>query len=128
MEATDILVVDDQDQVREYAMEVLRLQGHRVSGASDGVAALRSLRSHPCGVIVTDVLMPEMDGIQLIREIGTHFPDVRIVAMSGGGQCLSDAGYTQMAKGLGAHATLSKPFKPAQLLQAVESACSVSAD
>jgi YesN/AraC family two-component response regulator len=71
-------------------------------------------------VVLTDVIMPEKDGMQVISELRKKFPEVRIIAMSGGGHVSRDQ-YLKIAKGLGAHAVLEKPFPNQQLLTTIES-------
>lgn len=117
-----ILVVDDEPAVREVMVIALRRAGHRVLGVADGKKASRSMREEPFDVVVTDLLMPERDGLELIREVRAHYPKVRIIATSGGGR-VNGQQYLQLAKGMGAHGLLAKPFLPGDLCEAVHRIC-----
>ena len=116
-----ILVVDDDVLVRETIALALRNAKHEVSEASDGLRALDMLDRGPVDLVVTDILMPEIDGIGLIMAIRKQRPSLRILCISGGGRD-SNIDYLPMAANLGAHTILAKPFTPKQLLAAVEAA------
>lgn len=119
MPPRSILVVDDEAPVREIMELTLRQAGHRVQCVGDGVKASRTLRSAPFDVLITDLLMPDRDGLELIREARRDFPLMRIIATSGGGRVAGDQ-YLQLARGMGAHAVLPKPFLPRDLCDAVD--------
>ena len=119
MKACSILVVDDEPALREILSRVLTDAGHRVVGAGNGKEASKALSSGAFDIVLTDVIMPEKDGMQVISELRKKFPLVRIIAMSGGGHVSRDQ-YLKIAKGLGAHAVLEKPFANQQLLATVE--------
>src|SRR5688572_1993939 len=103
MKIYSILVIDDEPALREILSRVLTDAGHRVIGAGNGKEASRALLTGAFDVVVTDVIMPEKDGMQVISEVRKKFPQVRIIAMSGGGHVSRDQ-YLLIAKGLGAHA------------------------
>jgi DNA-binding NtrC family response regulator len=119
MKPCSILVIDDETALREILSRVLADAGHQVAGAANGKEASRLLSTSSFDVILTDVIMPEKDGMQVISEVRKKFPKARIIAMSGGGHVSRDQ-YLKIAKGLGAHALLEKPFPNQQLLQTVE--------
>ena len=119
MKACSILVVDDEPALRDILSRVLTDAGHRVVGAGNGKEASKALSSGAFDIVLTDVIMPEKDGMQVISELRKKFPLVRIIAMSGGGHVSRDQ-YLKIAKGLGAHAVLEKPFANQQLLATVE--------
>lgn len=121
MSACAILVVDDEEELRELIRHVLERAGHTACGARNGVEAGRLLATQPFAVVVTDMLMPDQDGLELITELKSKYPKVKIVAMSGGGQIGSDQ-YLSMAKGFGADVLLRKPFTHQALLAAVKRA------
>lgn len=127
MSACAILVVDDEEELRELIRHVLERAGHPVSCARNGVEASRLLAIQPFTVVVTDMLMPDQDGLELITELKSKYPTVKIVAMSGGGQIGSDQ-YLSMAKGFGADVLLRKPFTHQTLLAAVKRATSNGVD
>ena len=104
-----ILVVDDDRQTREVVDAKLRQAGHTVSCAADGVEAIDLVRGKLFDVVVTDILMPNKDGFEVIAELRRRHGGVRIVAMSGGGRRNQEQ-YLKTASSLGAHATLMKPF------------------
>ena len=114
-----ILIIEDERVIRRMMREMLEPTGHEVREASDGVAGLSSFRDQPVDLIIMDILMPERDGIETILALKRESPDVKIVAISGGG----DAGridYLEQARDLGADRTLHKPFTKPQLLEIVE--------
>lgn len=113
-----ILVVDDEDSLRRLLKAVLERAGHEVTTASDGVEAVRLVDAGPFDLVVTDLIMPEMEGIATIQQLRRLAPDMKIIAMSGGGRG-SAGDYLDMAKQLGASMTLMKPFTPEGLVEAV---------
>jgi DNA-binding NtrC family response regulator len=119
MKSCSILVIDDEPALREILSRVLVDAGHRVTGAGNGMEASKALAAETFDVVLTDVIMPEKDGMQVISELRKKFPGTRIIAMSGGGHVSRDQ-YLKIAKGLGAHAVLEKPFANQQLLATIE--------
>lgn len=112
------LVVDDDASYRILMRQFLELAGFTVIVASNGRLALRELETRPVAVLVTDLVMPEIEGLELIELVKRGFPDVRIVAVSGDGPG-SEGGYLRLARLFGAHATVRKPFSGSALVQAV---------
>lgn len=121
MSSCSILFVDDEEELRELLRHVLERAGHLVKCAKNGIEASLAINGENFDVVVTDMLMPERDGLELITEIKEKHPAVRIVAISGGGQIGSDQ-YLSMAKGFGADVLLRKPFAYQALLAAVDRA------
>jgi CheY-like chemotaxis protein len=115
----NILVVDDHVIMREVVCEILEDAGHVVRSASDGHGALRELSSGDFDLMVTDIVMPEMDGIELISEVRRRSPDTRIIAMSGGGERFPTNDGLMIAQRVGAGLSLNKPFGSDELLAAV---------
>jgi len=93
--------------------------GHDVSEAENGAVALRHHQEAPADVIVLDVVMPVMEGIETIRALRKKDPKVKIIAISGGAPSGS-ATYLKYASNLGAHAVLSKPFSKSELLECID--------
>jgi CheY-like chemotaxis protein len=120
MKPCSILLIDDEPALRDILSRVLTEAGHLVTGAANGKEASKALAGAAFDLVVTDVIMPEKDGMQMISEVRKKFPEVRIVAMSGGGHVSRDQ-YLKIAKGLGAHAVLEKPFSNQQLLATIDS-------
>ena len=119
MKPCSILVIDDESALREILSQVLTDAGYRVVCAENGKEASRALATSAFDVVLTDVIMPEKDGMQVISEVRKKFPEVRIIAMSGGGHVSRDQ-YLKIAKGLGAHAILEKPFANQKLLDTIQ--------
>lgn len=112
------LVVDDDLAYRLFMRQFLELAGFEVLIASNGRLALRELEERRVAVLVTDLVMPEIEGLELIELVKRGFPDIRIVAISGGGP-QGDSGYLRVARLFGAHAALQKPFSGSELVEAV---------
>jgi CheY-like chemotaxis protein len=104
-----ILLIDDDASVREALAFAADKLGHQLIATEHGKDALRLYRETPFDVVVTDLLMPDQDGLETIRALRKAFPGVRIVAISGGGR-VDPALYLQMAEQIGADFTLAKPF------------------
>jgi YesN/AraC family two-component response regulator len=105
----NILIVDDEKALRQGLVFVLVRLGHTVWEADDGEQALRVVAKQVPDLIITDIFMPEKDGIEVIQEMQRLHPQVPLIAMSGGIQGDYDT-FLKMAKRLGVEATLSKPF------------------
>ena len=115
----EILVIDDDDDVRSLVIDILDAAGHRTREAPDGDCGMALCRATRPAVVITDILMPEKEGLGLIRELSREMPDIAILAMTGAG---NPAVYLRAAGLFGAVALLSKPFDPDELLHAVEAA------
>ena len=105
-----ILITDDDPIVREIASDMLRNTGHAALLAEDGLEVLALLNHLPIDLLVTDMMMPNMDGIEVILEVRAKHPGVKILALSGGGSVGVDY-LMHTAKMLGAHAVLAKPLR-----------------
>lgn len=116
-----ILIVDDDIQIRDMLRQMLEREGFEVADAPDGGKAVKSQRSHPADLVITDILMPGKEGLETIRVFRQDFPDVKIIAMSGGGQAGPDI-YLKMARKFGAAHTFTKPVDRYDLLKAVHQA------
>jgi DNA-binding response OmpR family regulator len=113
-----ILVIDDDIDLRITLQEALRAEGYQVSVARDGEQGIASQRKQPASLLITDIFMPNKEGIETIRDFRAEFPNVPIIAMSGGGRLKPQASLFT-AKNLGAVVTLQKPFKMSDLLRSV---------
>lgn len=114
-----ILVVEDSSVVRLAVVAYLEEQGFAVTEAENGRVAVRALDRHSFDLIVTDVLMPEMDGIELIKAVRAGQPDAKILAMSGGTPLLPAGFVLKMIQMFNADAVLYKPFLNEELGAAV---------
>jgi CheY-like chemotaxis protein len=98
---------------------ILEAAGHSVVAAEDGIEAPKIMAARGVDVVITDLLMPERDGLEFITEIRSLYPKVKIIAMSGGGHIARDS-YLRIARNFGAHYLLEKPFSQAGVLGAIE--------
>lgn len=112
MDRTRILVVDDNPDIRVSLKQLLELLGYEVITARDGAAALKAHIERQVAVVLTDILMAGMEGIETISRFKADWPHVRVVAMSGGA-------YLQAALHVGADAAMQKPFTVRTLLGAL---------
>lgn len=117
-----ILVVDDEDQIRQLIRTTFEEAGYRVTEASNGKEALAQYRLSPANIVITDILMPDQDGLECITTLRRESPNVKIIAITGGSDMIGVLGFLDVAKMLGAHCTLQKPFEMKALLDAAESA------
>ncbi len=121
-----ILVIDDDASVTRVTREHLTREGHTVIEAYDGSEAIRILLEIPVDLAITDLYMPNMDGIEFTIRLGQLEPETKIIAISGGGYKGKEE-VLQVARDLGASRTLEKPFTRDELLGAVhEALCVVS--
>ena len=111
-----ILVIDDEPQVRRAICQMLARGGHEALEANDGAEGIAVASTTPPDAVITDIMMPNKEGIETIRELRRDRPDLPMLVISGNpGSSL----YLQMATLLGAHSALAKPFRSAELLEAV---------
>ena len=113
-----ILFVDDNDPFRSSFSRILRKEGYDVTEAGDGDDALRSLDQAVTDLMITDIIMPGKEGLETIHEVLSRFPQVKILAVSGGGRG-SAMDYLKIAERMGAHGSIPKPFTREELLQKV---------
>ena len=117
--AYSILIVDDEEEMRDTLERVLAAAGYRVVTASNGAEVSSILAQVHVDLVMTDLLMPEKDGTEVIAELRKKHPNTPIVAMSGGGR-MPRGDYLKIARMFGAHAILEKPFTNEQLLSTIE--------
>lgn len=115
-----ILVVDDEDQVRRLFRETLEQAGYQVMEACDGQEAVQQCRLAPADLIIMDILMPNQDGLETTVTLRREFPNVKIIAMTGGSDMIGVLNFLDVAKMFGAHTTLQKPFEMKTLLTTVQ--------
>ncbi len=114
-----ILLIDDDDQFRLGLCRLLEVEGFEVVGARDGREGVRCYREAPADVVITDLLMPVQEGVETIQELKQEFPNVKIIAISGGGQG-GKLDFLHVAERLGAQRTLRKPFSRDDLVLVIQ--------
>jgi DNA-binding response OmpR family regulator len=110
-----ILVIDDDDLVRRMVTKVLRADGHDVVTAADGLRGMDMVHKERPQIVITDIFMPEQEGIETILAIRRENPGIKIVAMSGAGE-IGGNDLLKMALLLGADDSIPKPFRAHDLL------------
>ena len=115
----NILVIDDEAGVREMMRDTLEELGHTVVEASNGVLGMQKYGEAPFDLVITDIIMPDQEGIETIQQIRKIRSDQKIIAMSGGGRTKT-VEFLQIAQSLGAQRVLKKPFGPSVIRDAVK--------
>ncbi len=114
-----ILLVEDDDLVRDMLVQMLQRATHEVLSAANGEEAIEILRKVEPDILVTDLIMPKKSGITLISEVKNKHPKMEIIAISGGGR-LDPTGYLDLSESLGASVSFEKPIDKAALLMAID--------
>ena len=117
-----ILIIEDELQIRIILEKILKLAGHEVILASNGAEGVSRFRAAPTDLVLTDIFMPDQEGVETISQLRREFPDIKIIAMSG-----HDGPMLAVAKHLGVSAILQKPFSSEELLKAVSRSLSPDA-
>ena len=117
---SSILVVDDDTSVLDVMSEMLRLEGHEVTVAENGKVAVECVDDQAFDLVITDLIMPEKEGLETIADIRRGFTELPIIAISGGGR-IGPNDYLETARFIGANVTLAKPFARQELIAAVDS-------
>lgn len=115
---TRILVIDDEEPIRKLTMRVLEMEGYEVEAAANGQTGIKRFREKPADLVITDILMPDMDGLEVIQELRRLQPELKIIAISGGGTMEAELAL-KLARRFGAGRILSKPFTIVALIDAV---------
>ena len=114
-----LLVIEDDEAMRKLMVRTLSAGKHKVLQAENGREGLTLMDEHTPDIVITDILMPQKEGIATIREVKERAPDTRIIADTGGGMS-HNLKFLDVSRALGADAVLAKPFRPAQLMAALE--------
>ena len=113
-----ILVIEDDKTVRRVIRRILETKGYSVSEAGDGKEGINRFLEDPADLVLTDIVMPTKEGLETIRELKETSPDVKIIAMSGGGRN-NPYDYLNLAKKFGAARVFEKPFEWDDLIDAI---------
>ncbi len=113
-----ILVVDDEELARFTIRDILETAGHQVEEATNGVEALAIQSASPFDLVITDIIMPEKEGVETIIELKQLYPSLKIIAISGGGRT-RNLDFLKLGKDLGADSILPKPFSDDDLMEQV---------
>lgn len=114
-----ILVIDDEPDILKLISRILEKAGYRVMTAENGRHADILFHEHLFDLVITDIVMPQKEGLEIILQLRKNSPDTKILAISGGGK-LEPVGYLDAARATGAHAIVKKPFEISHLLNKVE--------
>ncbi len=114
-----ILLIEDDEGTRSMLRRTLQHASYDTLEAEDGRVGLKLLSEHSVDLVITDIIMPEVEGIELIRNLRANKPNLPIIAISGGGR-MGPEGYLNLAKTIGAAKVLAKPFEMEELLSAVK--------
>lgn len=109
--------------MRDVLVDWLRDKGHQVAAAASGIEASKLIAGSTFDLLITDIIMPDQDGIELIRQVRVSSPATGIIAISAGNRFLSAKTGLDIAKSLGADFILPKPFNQEQLLEAIAAVC-----
>ncbi len=118
MNEKKILVIDDDEKFRGMLQRILEKEGYAVLVAADGREGVECFSHHPVDLVITDLIMPDMEGIETIIQLRAAQPEAKIIAISGGGR-RGPEDYLPIAKTLGAQQTFAKPFDLKEFLTAV---------
>ena len=117
-----ILVIEDESQLSELLKKMLTRDGHQILVANDGVEVIKSFHQFNPDLIITDIIMPEKDGIEVIVQVLKEIPNLPIIAISGGRRAVTAEFNLDSAEMLGVKGVLQKPFTHEQLQEMIESA------
>ncbi len=114
-----ILVIDDDVQVRSMLRKILENEGYQVTDAPNGKIGMELFKEGAVDLVITDIIMPEKEGIEVVGELLDNSPDTKIIVISGGSRNLSADNLLLSAKMLGAHCAMLKPFEIEELLSSI---------
>lgn len=125
---TRVIIIDDEEDIRVVLKETFVREGFDVAVASDGTEGLNLIRETGADIVITDIIMPGRDGVEIAYDIRMEFPNTKIIVMSGGGNtapldyqptAISTSSYLASAESVGADLTMTKPFDRQELIKAV---------
>lgn len=115
-----VVLVDDDRRFRRATARLLEDADYHVIECENGVEGFKAVEAALPDLVITDIVMPEMEGLELTLSLRRNFPDLVIIAISGGGRNVPSQ-YLKMAGSMGATAVLEKPFEPEHLLDLISS-------
>jgi DNA-binding response OmpR family regulator len=113
-----VLIIDDEPHILLMLKKMLERSGYEVDLAANGVEGIDMFRKSNADLVITDIIMPEKEGLETIREMRRIKPDLKIIAMSGGGKVSAD-NYLEIARIFGASKIIEKPFTQKEIISAV---------
>ncbi len=114
-----IIVIDDEPYILLMLKKMLEMEGHSVEMAKNGKDGLAMINTNPPDLVITDIVMPEKEGLETIREVRKKYPGMKIIAISGGGRLDSNE-YLEPARHFGAARIIKKPFQKSEMVNAVK--------
>lgn len=114
-----VLIIDDEDGIRAFLRSAFERAGYEVIDAKNGEVGLRALKSSSVDLVITDMIMPLCDGVEVTRHIKTHNPEIKLIAISGGGH-LTKIDVLRVAEQFGVDRCFAKPFKPQDVVAAAD--------
>ncbi len=114
-----VLIIEDDDEIRGLLEHLLARAGYDVATAANGKRGVEAFLARPFDLVITDIIMPEKDGIEALIDLRRGRPDLKVIAISGGGRAEPES-YLHSAQLLGANRTLRKPFSNAAIMAAVK--------
>lgn len=120
-QARRILVIDDDEMLRGMLVQTLERAGYQVIEAPHGEAGLKLFRADPADLVITDLIMPEKEGVETMLELRRDYPHLPIIVVSGGSRA-SGRDYLPIARQLGVRCALAKPFSRQEILDAIREA------
>lgn len=115
-----VLIIDDDELMRTFLVESFEDKGYDVRQAKNGQLGLDSYIQEPTDLVITDLFMPEKDGVEVVRSLIKHDPEVKIIAMSGGDSVAGRKDVLEVLGDFGVRKTFSKPFKIVEVLEAAD--------
>ncbi len=128
MKSLSVLIADDEERIAALVQLCVEGEGHRATCVGNATAAAEAMTREKFDLVITDILMPGGDGLDLIRHAKQTQPQARILAISGGGRVLAWDDCLKLATGFGAHFAIMKPFNRERLRLAIEQAMTVRPD
>ena len=120
---TNILIIDDEPKIRLVLRELFELEGYTVTEASNGCEGMALFHEKKIDLILTDLFMPEQEGLETIYKLKKESPEIKIIAMSGGGGLGCPPNHLDTARLLGVAATFTKPVSRESLLKTIRDLC-----